>query len=671
MSALAMGRPISALRDGVVGFTENERRPIPLTAMRIAVDISQGLAIITTTRSFQNVEAVPIEALMTFPVPFDAVMTGLSAVIDGRTLTAKAQSKIQARESYEDALDRGKTAVLHEEALRGVHVLSVGQLGPGKAVDVVAEIVTPLSMIDDVPFLRIPTTVGQIYGASPLLPSDDLTTSDSALKSAELSIRVDGGSPLLHCAPLLSDLATTVPLDRAIEISVPGARFGALEGYDAKGRRVLVSLSPTPRGEGRLDASILVDRSGSTNAFLGDRLDRVTVWDAMKAGLAEGLAHLLPTDRVSLFQFDDTCQPLGSAAGKEAAALLSKLQPPAGGTELGAAINTVCAAGARDILVLTDGQTWASEVHTAAARGCRISAVLVGPGSLDAMIGHLASITGGQVFYAQDRDVGPAVRSAISSMRSPVAPLVGAASQGEPVTVSMVRGGVRIEATWETIPTGQPLDAIGRFSASLALPLLDEQQATKLAVEHGLCSHLTSLLLIDEEGEAVEGLPEMRKIPLALSTGGDIACASDAGTTIAASYDLGESPTLRALRREMKLLAPETSGRAPPFWSFDSNLVLEIDWDRLANALLSGDLSGLSDTQREAVRRLAQSRPVVDLANAIGVDPIQTAVALLAEKTQNRTAQRLARRILANAPEALLTRAKAQTSLTLTKNGER
>jgi hypothetical protein len=69
MPALAMGRPISTLRDGVVGFADQERHPIPLTAMRIAIEINQGLAIVTTTRSFRNVEAVPIEAVLTFPVP--------------------------------------------------------------------------------------------------------------------------------------------------------------------------------------------------------------------------------------------------------------------------------------------------------------------------------------------------------------------------------------------------------------------------------------------------------------------------------------------------------------------------------------------------------------------------------------------------------------------------
>jgi hypothetical protein len=682
MSALALGHPLSTLRDGAVGFVEGERRPLPLSAIRIAIEITRGLAIVTTMRSFRNDEGVPIEAVLTFPVPFDAVMTRLCAVIDGRTLNAKAQPRAQARRSYEDALDRCKTAVLHEEALRGVHVLSVGQLAPGKSVDVIAETVMPLSMLDGVPVLRIPTTVGQVDGASPLLPADDLTTGDNALQSAELKIRVDSGSPSLHGTPLTGELATTVSLDQAIEISVPGARLVAIDGHDSKGRRVRLSLSPVPRGQGRFDASILFDRSGSTGHSASRhgarRAEWTTIWDAMKSGLAEELRNLLPSDRVSLWQFDNTCQLLGSAQGVDATRLLPKLGPPSGGTRLGAAIEAVAAAGSRDILVLTDGQTWASEVHSAASRGCRISAILIGPGSLDAMIGHLASITGGEIFYALDSDVGPAMRSAIASMRSPAAPLAGSASQGAPTAVSVVRGGVRIEATWETTPTGHPVDAIGRYSASLALPLLDEEQATNLAAEHGLCSHLTSLLLVDEDGDAIDGVPEMRKIPLALPAGQRLAysmdslrCLRDLSASKMVGYDRDEfaielherdsKPVWRhALQASTKLDLPELS---------ESNVASKIEWDRLANDLLAEDLSGLTDLQRRTVQWLAQSKEVVDLSTAMGVDPVQIATALLAETVQSRTPQRLARRVLRNAPASLLALAKTLTRKVLKDMG--
>jgi hypothetical protein len=72
------------------------------------------------------------------------------------------------------------------------------------------------------------------------------------------------------------------------------------------------------------------------------------------------------------------------------------LNPPGGGTELGGAVNTALAHRATPILVLTDGQTYATEVQSTAARGAPIFAVLVGEASLDAMIGHLAAAREGR-----------------------------------------------------------------------------------------------------------------------------------------------------------------------------------------------------------------------------------------------------------------------------------
>ena len=640
MSALALGHPISTLCDGVVGFVKGERTMIPLRAMNIAIEIKQGLAIITTTRSFRNAETVPIEAVLTFPVPFDSVMTGLRAIIDGRTLVAKAEPKTQARKSYEEALDRGKTAILHEEALRGVHVLSVGQLGPDKSVEVVAELAMPLSMIDGVPFLRIPTTVGQLYGASPLLPSDDLVVAGNALRSAELSVRVDSGSPRLLGGRPIGEDATTIPLDQAIEISVPGAHFGACEGYDAKGRVVRLSLTPAPVGKGKFEASVLFDRSGSTGELMSEvegfpegRLVGATVWDAMRSGLEEALAELRPSDRVSLWQFNRTCRPLGASSGADAAALALKLEAPDGGTELGAAIETAIAAGSRDLLVLTDGKTWAAEVHSAASRGCRISAVLVGPASLDAAIGHLTSMTGGQVFAAQGSDVGPAVRSAIASMRCPAAPLVGTVSNGEPMSISTTRGGICIEVAWDAAPTDHPADAVGRYASSLALPLLDEPRATSLAVEHGLCSHLTSLVLVDEEGRALEGLPEMRKVPLAATY---LADAIDSTSWCSTGPDW--SPNVYSVHERRETMSGESCLLLAKACADGLRQIRRPAWEiRLGSArkrVAGRRPVGAYGTSTRGLRRLARSKPIVDLATAMDIDPLRIAIALLAETTQ-------------------------------------
>jgi hypothetical protein len=83
---------------------------------------------------FRNAEARPIEATLTLPVPIHAALVRLSARIGERALVATAQRRAAARATYEDALDRGRTAVLHEEVLRGIHMISVGQVPPGQEV---------------------------------------------------------------------------------------------------------------------------------------------------------------------------------------------------------------------------------------------------------------------------------------------------------------------------------------------------------------------------------------------------------------------------------------------------------------------------------------------------------------------------------------------------------
>src|SRR6476661_565138 len=96
---------------------DGSKRPIPLVATKIDVTIRGGLASVTSERIFRNHEDQSIEATMTFPVPADATLCALSARIDGRKLHAAAQARAKARETYEQAIAKGKAATLHEELL--------------------------------------------------------------------------------------------------------------------------------------------------------------------------------------------------------------------------------------------------------------------------------------------------------------------------------------------------------------------------------------------------------------------------------------------------------------------------------------------------------------------------------------------------------------------------
>src|SRR5262245_61400367 len=161
--------------------------PVPLKATRFDVIIDGGLAVVSTTRTFRNAEADSIEATITFPVPVHATLFALRARIGERVLEARAKRREAARQDYEEAIECGKTAVLHEEALRGVHVLSVAHVAPNTEIEVQSSFAVTLTHVDGRGTLRIPLTVGDIYGRSGLADCDDLLTGGPA-QLADLSV---------------------------------------------------------------------------------------------------------------------------------------------------------------------------------------------------------------------------------------------------------------------------------------------------------------------------------------------------------------------------------------------------------------------------------------------------------------------------------------------------
>ena len=77
--------------------------------------------------------------------------------------------------------------------------------------------------------------------------------------------------------------------------------------------------------------------------------------------------------------------------------LVRGLRGPGGGTEIGTALDRVMrATPARDLLLITDGKSYALDVQKLARYGRRVAVVLVGEDSLEANVGHLAAITGGK-----------------------------------------------------------------------------------------------------------------------------------------------------------------------------------------------------------------------------------------------------------------------------------
>jgi hypothetical protein len=492
---------------------ERNLRPVPLVATKIQAEIQGGLAIVTTERRFRNAESLPIEAVITFPVPVDAVLVGLRARIGERTVKSRARRREDAREKYEDALDRGKAAVLHEEILRGVHMLSVGQLPGGAEVTVVSTWVTFLANHAEGAQLRIPTTVGDIYGISPLADSDDLMHADIEHK-AELEITCGQGEVQLGDGVLASGRAR-VPLNRPIDLTVTGWQPRVFSGVAADGRSVRLDIRPAKTGMAPIDAELVVDRSGSMGERCADG-DAITTtkFSVLCDGLRRLARSLRPADRVRLWEFADAATCLGGAQGPGLEDLVDQLTPPNGGTEIGQALAAAAARSeAGDIVFVTDGKSHALDVHALSRTGKRFTVVLVGEDSLEANVGHLAGVSGGQLFVVVGADAAEAVFAAFESIRS--SHVVPSSVEGIPTKIALRRRGMAVEAEWSgpRVPDAPAADCIGAVAAALALPLLPEEKAAALAEAHGLGSHLTSLVLVDEEGEPQLGLPAMRQVP--------------------------------------------------------------------------------------------------------------------------------------------------------------
>ena len=501
----------------------------PLVKLDFHVTIRGGLAFVKAVRTYINKADGPIEAVMSLPVSIHAAFFGLSAVIDGKSYDAQAKPKQEALETYEEAIDEGQAAVLHEELLPGIHSLSVGNLGPGKTVTVTTRWAELLRFHDGTGQLRVPLTVGDVYGISPLEDVDALTTGGPT-PEATLRIQHDAASVELAEGNLCDEEGdlyfARIPGNAPIELRVTGVASAELTGISGDGRLVTLQTSPHDKQRAPLNAAVLVDRSGSMScrcSYSGDNTE--TQHEAVVRGLREVQPLLMDGDHLALWEFDTDCGRVGefnSNNPKEFRSLLSKLGGPRGGTAVGRALRQVCASEeGKDVLLITDGQSYELDVQQLAKRGHRIFVVLVGEGSLEANVGHLAVLSGGDIHFSFGADVNQAIQACIQGMgqKSIRGVRCDLDESGLPERVVAARNNASIKASWSPVTekpqvTGEFSEAVAAYAASLAFAGAAEKWAANIAVQAGLVTHLTSLVLVAEDAEIQEELPRTIKQPL-------------------------------------------------------------------------------------------------------------------------------------------------------------
>jgi hypothetical protein len=276
--------------------------------------------------------------------------------------------------------------------------------------------------------------------------------------------------------------------------------------------------------------------------------------------------------------------------------------------------------------------------------------------------------------------------------------MAGAQDKGTIEVASHVvthRSGMAITATW-TAPATPPADAAmtraaGAYAASLRLARLPQSAAAALAEREGLVTHLTSLILVDEQGAVQPGIPATRKVALpspatfAPSQAGMIvrcAAAHDFTVALSAGRVMSLAPTAqhapdagrvkrsispydaegrtRALERlkakrvaDAALAALDDASDAAEATQMKSlaRLVRLIDWRNEGQRLSEGNMIALASEVADAIDGAANYGAVRRLAKRLGLAPRVLVIALLARAASphDRHADRVARAILAKA----------------------
>ena len=173
--------PIAAFVRGERPAACEEAQPVRLD---VDVTVRSALASVGISRTYRNERDEAAEVFLTIPVPVRAAFFSLTAVIGDCRLRAHALPSDAARDAYEKAVASGRPTVLHEELLKGVHLLSVAHVMPRTAVHVTVRWVETLRWDGTEGRLRVPLTVGEVYGVSGLLDTDDLTHSGARPRPA-------------------------------------------------------------------------------------------------------------------------------------------------------------------------------------------------------------------------------------------------------------------------------------------------------------------------------------------------------------------------------------------------------------------------------------------------------------------------------------------------------
>lgn len=532
---------------------------------------------LSVEQHYVNARDTNIEAVYTFPVPWNAVLLGVEFVIGEKVLQGSVVAKADAERTYESALEDGNSAVMVERAGDGMYTVNVGNLLPREQATVRFRYAQLLSFTQGRIRLTVPTTIAPRYGnpqSSGLQPHQvpptalhadypftlgidvmgDLASATFSSPSHGLSVRSVEGTVAIS-------LGSGARLDRDFVLVAEGLSGRSLStlGRDGEGYVALASICPVASNapsSAPINLKILVDCSGSMN---GERID------AARRALHEVLSHLEPADNFTFSRFGSEvwhCNPSLMAATPRAIAKaghwVTETLADMGGTEMNNALMSTFALAKpfdANFLLITDGDVWDTDrlVSTAEKAGQRVFAVGIGSAAASSLLHALASRTGGACeLVASNTEVQGAIMRMFRRMRQTPVSDVSVAWEGQAAwktspgqtvlageTLHLYAGFAEAPPATATLgwceqPDGTrhvvevPVndivssgDTLARMAASMRMEHATPSERHALALQYGLVSATTNLVLVHERHEAEKptAMPKLQTVAHSLPAG--------------------------------------------------------------------------------------------------------------------------------------------------------
>jgi len=500
---------------------------VALDSVDIQATLRGLLSEVSVTQIYKNLEDRNIEAVYTFPLPFDAVLLELWIELNGKKMKGVVKSRIAAGEDYEEAIEEGDTAILLEQSKSGLFTMNVGNILCGESIKVHFKFTQLHHWQADSLRFSLPTTVAPRYGdplAAGLEPHQIPEVAFSVNYGMSVQLKIVGelakadiefpSHPIKDSTKgdvrVVEVLGKNVKMDRDFIVVIKKPAFPFSQGLwavDNNKHVVLASFQPQfpddyPRKQRCV--KIVVDCSGSMH---GSSIAHA------KEALQNILSMLKSDDYFNLIKFGSYFDALFKnpvQATKNNRQIVNnyidEIDADMGGTEIQRALEECFACGtvnglSNDVLLITDGQFYETESAITSAKRSkhRIFTVGIGYSSVEPALQRISEETFGACELVSPKE----------NIAERITRHFARIDQGAANSVSIEWSAPLIRQTPEEIETVYANDTVhvfGRFGDSLP-----ERAALQITFDDG--RRITQeVAFVDKkqgEGSATESLPRV------------------------------------------------------------------------------------------------------------------------------------------------------------------